>query len=341
MKKLSNALQRARGRLIGVNYSYWKARVLQIALERRLFETIENWKSVEPVTARGVAVRAGWEPRAAELFLNALAGCGFLVKAGSQYRNTPEGKEFFIPGKKYYLGHLVGLGAQGLQAWERLEDSLRSGAAPQKPEFFSQDRSRVKHFTLAMRDSAIGHSDLLARRLSLKGRRRLVDLGAGPGIFSIAFLKANPELRATLFDLAPVLETAREQVEAEGLGARADYQAGNFLTDALPDSCDTAFLSHILHGLSEDDCRRLLEKIFKGLAPGGLLIIQDFFLEKDLARPEFAALFSLNMLLHANGGRSYSAEEVTEWLKKAGFKTVSRPRLGLPRDLGVLTAAKK
>ena len=49
-------------------------------------------------------------------------------------------------------------------------------------------------------------------------------------------------------------------------------------------------------------------------------------------------LFSLNMLVNTPGGRSYTAKEVTEWLRRAGFRSVSfRRSKGVP-DSGYLFA---
>ncbi len=342
-------LQRAKW--LEVSYSFWKARLLQIAVRHGIFGILERWRGraarqtearshKAALDAPALAQRLKWEPRAAELFLNALVGCGLLKKKSSRYRNTALAKAFLIPNKKYYLGDLIELGDRGWGDWARLEESLASGRPLKKSDFFSADPSEVRSFILAMQNTAVGHADRLARVISLKGRRNLMDVGAGSAAFSLAFLKANPKLKATLFDLPLTLEVSREFVEQAGLTRRVEYQSGDFLKDPIRGRYDTCFVSHILHGMDETNCRRLLAKIFAALEEGGMLILQDFFLDPELSRPEFAALFSLNMLLHTDGGRSYSAKEVTAWLKETGFRQVRSPKLFLPREISILIAVK-
>jgi hypothetical protein len=61
--------------------------------------------------------------------------------------------------------------------------------------------------------------------------------------------------------------------------------------------------------------------------------VQDFILNPDKTGPQFAALFSLNMLVATEGGASYSDIEYTEWMKAAGFDEISRINLPGPSDL--------
>src|SRR5690348_13768689 len=107
------ALRRQRQKLLELSYSYWKPRVLHVAVKAGIFTLVENWKSLEPLTPRALAVRLGWEPRATEIFLNAMAGCGFLEKKGTQFRNSLQAREFLLPGKKYYVGNMLSLSDAG------------------------------------------------------------------------------------------------------------------------------------------------------------------------------------------------------------------------------------
>jgi hypothetical protein len=65
--------------------------------------------------------------------------------------------------------------------------------------------------------------------------------------------------------------------------------------------------------------------------------VQDFILEPDKTVPRFAALFSLNMLVGARAGSSYSEPEYVNWLRDAGFSDVRRVRL--PGPAGMMIAA--
>ena len=76
------------------------------------------------------------------------------------------------------------------------------------------------------------------------------------------------------------------------------------------------------------------------LPTGGLFIVRDFFLSPDRTQPPGASLFSLNMLVATRGGRSYSAQECEEWLRKVGFASVTYRKSKAAPETGYLFARK-
>jgi len=191
-----------------------------------------------------------------------------------------------------------------------------------------------------MHNTAMGHADRLARKLFLGSTKTLLDLGGGPGTFTIHFLKMNPALRVTIFDLPTTLKTTRQFVEAEGLSGRVDYLEGDFHERDIEGTFDACFLSHIIHGQTVEKNQSLFSKIFRALNPGGRLIVQDFFLNRDKQSPQFSTLFALNMLIHTDGGRTYTFEEVEGWMHAAGFSKTSRTNFRLPRSISLVIGEK-
>ncbi|MEK6559886.1 MAG: methyltransferase, partial [Planctomycetota bacterium] len=57
---------------------------------------------------------------------------------------------------------------------------------------------------------------------------------------------------------------------------------------------------------------------------GGQVIIHEFVLDETKTSPQFAALFSLNMLIGTQEGASYTESEYRTWLENTGFKHISR-----------------
>ena len=99
---------------------------------------------------------------------------------------------------------------------------------------------------------------------------------------------------------------------------------------------DVAWLSHVLHGEGEAGCSNMLQKTVEALDPEGLLLVQEFILENDRAKPVFPALFSLNMLLGTPAGKAYSESELFLLLQKAGLERVERLPIDLPNGAGVI-----
>ena len=57
-----------------------------------------------------------------------------------------------------------------------------------------------ERFSSAQHSGSLGPARLLAKRLDLKDRRKLLDVGGGSGAYSIALCAANPRLSATILD---------------------------------------------------------------------------------------------------------------------------------------------
>jgi cyclopropane fatty-acyl-phospholipid synthase-like methyltransferase len=109
------------------------------------------------------------------------------------------------------------------------------------------------------------------------------------------------------------------------------------LSDPLGENYDLILASAICHMFSPEENRSLFHRARQALGPKGKLVVQDFILEPDKTVPQFAALFSLNMLVGMRAGSSYSEPEYASWLRDAGFSNVQRVRL--PGPAGLMIAA--
>ncbi|MCG2709822.1 MAG: methyltransferase domain-containing protein [Thermodesulfovibrionales bacterium] len=131
----------------------------------------------------------------------------------------------------------------------------------------------------------------------------------------------------TLFDRPETVEIAKRVIKKEGI-KNIDFIEGDFLHDNIGRGYDLIFASQIMHSLSEKDNLRLLKKCKRALNKRGRIVIQGFHLLKDRAHPPQGALFSVNMLVNTDGGRSYSPDEMKNWLSKTGFKKAEEKLMG-------------
>jgi SAM-dependent methyltransferase len=146
----------------------------------------------------------------------------------------------------------------------------------------------------------------------------LLDVGGGTGIYAIACVQQNPNLRAVVWDRPEVLKVARELVEAYGVADRVELAPGDMFADPLPAGVDVVLLSNILHDWDVPECRVLLKRCGDALPPGGRVLIHDVFLDDDLGGPLPVALYS-TALFTLTEGRAYSAAEYRGWLREAGL----------------------
>jgi len=176
----------------------------------------------------------------------------------------------------------------------------------------------------------------LVSAINLKGRRRLIDLGGGPGTYAIHFCKQNPELNAVVFDLPTTRPFAEKTIAQHGLSHRIQFSEGNFLETKISGRYDVAWLSHILHAEGPEDCNALISKVVGNLEPGGLILIHEFFLNENMDGPLYPALFALNMLQGTDQGRSYSEIQVRDMLQNAGITHIERLSYEGPTESGIL-----
>lgn len=304
------------GEILGVSGAFWKSLALHAAVRLELFTAIGS----KSLTGGEVAEEIAGDERGVTTLLNALAGMELLEKEEDRFRNTSPGALFLVKGSPRYVGYMIRHHANLVDSWGRLDEAVRTGR-PVRNRAAEPDGS-LEDFLLGMHNNSMGFAPRAAREIPLGGRRKLLDLGGGPGTWAIQFALANPELRATVFDLPSTRPYAEQTINRFDVSERVTFHPGDFTADELPCCYDVAWLSHILHGEGPDTCREIVARAVAALEPGGLIMIHDFILEEDGATPPFPALFSLNMLTGTDGGRSYTKDELREMLAAAGVTEV-------------------
>src|SRR5262249_12415882 len=147
----------------------------------------------------------------------------------------------------------------------------------------------------------------------------VLDVGGGTGIYSIALLQKNPNLRAIVLDRPEVLKVTAEMAASYGVSQRLEYRAGDMFADSLPKGVDIVLLSNVLHDWDVPDCKTLLRRCAKALPPRGQVLIHDVFLNDQLDGPLAIALYSAT-LFSLTEGRAYSGGEYRQWLVEAGLR---------------------
>lgn len=317
-------------RLLKVAGSYWEACTLHTGVRLEIFSHLADGH----LPAGAVAKRTGTNLRAMTMLLNALAAMGLLVKNNDLYANTPDAARLLDKTSKHYCGYLISHHGHLIKSWADLLRAVQGGE-PLKREPYNEEEER-ESFLMGMFNLAMASAPAIAREVDLRGRHQLLDLGGGPGTYAIFFCLAHPQLRATVYDLPSTQPFALRTIEQFGLKERIDFMAGDYAQEDIPGSYDVAWLSHILHAEGPDDCHRLINKTVSVLEPGGLILVQDFMLDKTLDRPLFPALFSLNMLINTAEGQSYSEGQIVQMLRTAGVKDIRRLPFRGPNDAGIV-----
>ncbi len=147
----------------------------------------------------------------------------------------------------------------------------------------------------------------------------VLDLATGSGVWGIAVAQASPDVHVTAVDWPQVLEVTKKIATRFGVVDRFNFSPGDLLEADFGANHGLATLGHILHSEGEERSRELLKKTFQALAPGGMIAVAEFLVNADRTGPLSGLIFSVNMLVNTETGRTYSFEELSDWLRQAGF----------------------
>src|SRR5205085_1229685 len=204
-----------------------------------------------------------------------------------------------------------------------------------------EDPDKTRHFVYAMHERARGIGSILSHLVDLSGRRRLLDVGGGPGTYSVALVTATPGLTATVLDVPGVLKVTRELIDASGAADRVTLMPGDYLTSPFGSGYDVALLSGMMHRETPTSCQLLLTKAFDALDRGGLAIVSDVFFDDDSKRtPPFAVYFALNMMLTSDEGSAHAKTEMAAWMTGVGFVDVQMRELPKPNPHTLVLGTK-
>jgi predicted O-methyltransferase YrrM len=304
--------------ILALARNFWECRVLLTAAELDLFTLL----APAPLTAQAVADRVHGDRRAVTILLDALAALELLQKRDGQYCCVPEVAECLVRHAPQSVLPMVLHSANLWHRWSELTGVVRGDQHARARAQAPQDDAGLAAFIGAMHVVSGPRAPAIVAAVDPGPARALLDVGGGPGTYTIAFLKAVPHMRATLFDRPAVIELARRQLAQAGVLERVRLVGGDFDHDALPAGHDLALVSAIIHQNSPAQNVDLFQKVCRALLPGGRIVIRDHVMSPDRLDPRDGALFAVNMLVATAGGNTYTFAEIEAGLTAAGFTAV-------------------
>lgn len=294
-------------------------------------------------TVDALASACGAQHEPLRMVLEWCVADGTLTSDGAHYRNTPATAAYLVKGQRAYAANGLKYAQDLYPAWAGLTSLVRTGRPTIDPEsILGDDKAKTRAFILAMHERARGLGSILPAMVDFSGRRRLLDVGGGPGTYSIALVQKTPDLQATVLDLPGVLAITKEIVESNGCGGRIELLPGSYLTTPFGSGYDAVLMSGMMHREHEAECRLLIEKAYKALESGGLLVVSDVFFEDEHKNtPPFALSFALNMMLTSNHGSAHAKTEMSRWMLDAGFRDIDVRPLPPPNPHTLIIGYKR
>jgi hypothetical protein len=158
--------------------------------------------------------------------------------------------------------------------------------------------------------------------------KRVMDIGANTGKFTLAALGANPSVKLHLVDLPGQLAVADKALQDAGLRERASLHPTDLLDDAaaLPPGMDLIWMSQFLSCFSEAAIASIFQRVAAALAPNGQVLVMDTFWDRQ--RYDIASYCLINTSPYFNNlasgnSKVYESEDYVRLAKAAGLDLVT------------------
>ncbi|MDQ4148488.1 MAG: acetylserotonin O-methyltransferase [Actinomycetota bacterium] len=322
-------------RLQDIGIGYWKSQALYVAAKLGIADHLRE----RPKTADELAAEVGAHSPSLFRVLRFLASLGvFDTGPDGAFSLNSLAEPLLTTSQGSTRDWVIMLGEEFYLAWGMLLDTVKDGKDSFRHtfgqglfEYLARHPEYAKTFDRAM---AAGSTffDAVPSAYDFSPHRTVADVGGGNGAMLAAILTANTALRGVLFDAPSVLESARANLEAQGVLERCELVAGDFF-ESIVGGGDVYIFSRVLHDWTDEQCVTILENCRRSISPDGRVLIIE-----RLIPGSYAIASDINMLA-VTGGRERSREEFASLLQEAGFELLAVTPL--PLEAHIVEAAPK
>ena len=183
-------------------------------------------------------------------------------------------------------------------------------------------------------------ADQTLQAYSLKGVKRILDIGGGTGAFLLAVKSKYPSIEATVFDLPNVINVAKSNHQKiDDIVGLLNFCPGDFLKDDIPSNQDVISLVRVLYDHEDSTVELLLKRIYEALPKGGSLLITEPMSGGSKAMRSSDCYFSFYTMAMTTG-KVRSFEEHKVILLRAGFSNIVKHAVSAPFITQVMSAQK-
>lgn len=247
---------------------------LAAALELGVFWVFEEG----PRTVASVAEEFDIPPARCRYWLATLAALGLLDEVDDGYALSAAGRSAVLEGgSRETWRYLAQEAREASPLFVDLARRLdRGGPVTDDPvattdyvDKLRTDPDRARRFTELLYELHAWLGEAVADTVDLTGARRLLDVGGGSGVISLALLRRNPDLTSVVLDIPAVCEAGRAIADRTDEAARISWAAIDYWAEELPAGFDTIMTCDARFTLP------LLAKIARALPAGGRYLLVD------------------------------------------------------------------
>ena len=305
--------------LVELASGYWQSFAIGAAVELNIFAEL----ALKEHDAETLSASLACAPPHLEALLNSLTGMGLLCKKNEKYSLDPAQSAFLDPASPDSMLGAFAFNQDLAGLWMKLPDCIRSGkpVLPDNPHL-GADSARTRRFVEGMHSRA----GLMARNLlpclHPPAGSKILDVGGGPGTFSLKLAERDPSLQITVLDLPPIVQAAAEIHAGKPALSCITFQGGDYHSAPYPGDLDYLLYCGALHQEPDAGLDALFGKMKNALKPGGRLVVVDLMLDADRTTPVYSALFEINMMLMRPSSKVHSSQELEKRLARLGFQNL-------------------
>ena len=309
-------------------------RAVCVAVELGVFDALAQGAR----SASDVAERVHASEHGVRLLLDALEALGYVERRDGRFAATPTTRKWLM--NRFERG-IPFFESMVFDRWRHLAESIRRGApVVTGDDWLGGHPERWRAYEDAMLVIARAAAPEIVSKTKLpRTAQRLLDVGGGHGQYAIEFCRRHDDLRATIFDLAPALESARQTIAAEGMAGRVSIVEGDLRHDDFGSGYDVVLVFNILHLFSAEANADLLRGISRAMNRGGTVAILEPTPDRTIGAAGFAMarLQALNFF-NDLGSQTYSTNDICGWLTAADFARCKAASLRSMPGFALLTA---
>lgn len=307
-------------RLIQIGSAFWHSRILYIGAKLGLADEIGDTEKSTSSLADTLQLNEDHLYR----LMRTLASIGVFSETSHRTFKNSKLSEYLRKDNPKNVRSMILMhnSPEMVKPWiETLEASIRDGGIPFEKvngvdlfEYMNQNKEFDMLFSQAMDSVESVAGVQFLDDFNWSQFKRIIDVGGSTGSKSLTILKANPELKAVVFDRPEIINGAREKwqsQEAVSVLARMAFIGGDAL-ESIPQAeseGDVYLFMAVFHALNDDDCRIILHNLKTAMGNTSSYVVIADSIANEINTDPIIASMDMQMLMGTKGRE----RTMTEW----------------------------